>query len=327
MIIIPDRSILRHSDPIGITSGLSGRFRIEALKVDARGQPIEASRRVLADWFPNIITNAGLNRIGTNSDWLLACQVGTGTATPLATDTGLAAFLAGSTTRQDSVVGAQGSSPFFGWRRNTYRFAAGVGTGNLSEVGIGWASTGATLFSRALILDGSGVPTVITKLADEVLDVTYEFRCHPPVADTSGNITITGSGTHAFVARAANVTSGTTFWAAVANGQFAGPSSAGGLSRVYNGAIGAVTSEPAGSSANIMSVALAAYSAGSFQRLGNFTLALNEGNLSDGIRSTRLLYGEGGGLGAFQTEFTPPIAKTAANTLTLTTTHTWARRP
>ncbi len=44
-------------------------------------------------------------------------------------------------------------------------------------MGIGWnANPSGALFSRALIVDAEGDPTTIAKLADEQLDVEYEFR-------------------------------------------------------------------------------------------------------------------------------------------------------
>lgn len=323
-IIVPDRSIICPDDPIVGRSEMSGHFTIEKLKVAADGEVIEASRTKVAE-FDNIVLDSGVNRIGTATDWLNACQLGTGTATPLATDTGLASFLGGTTSVQATVVGAQGSAPFFGWHRRTYRFAAGVATGNLTEVGVGWsAAAGANLYSRALILDAALQPTVITKAADEVLDVTYEARLHPPTVDATGNLTIVGSGTHAFVTRAANVTD-VSQWGLSdsAGGIF---SSAPAVNQVYAGAIGGVTTQPSGTSSGASSAVNAAYANNSLQRAGSITFGLNEGNVG-GIRSMLVRYGTVGRLGTFQTEFTPVINKTAAMTLVINTLHTWARRP
>lgn len=323
-IIVPDRSIICPDDPIVGRSEMSGHFTIEKLKVAADGKVIEASRTKVAE-FDNIVLDSGVNRIGTAADWLSACQLGTGTATPLATDTGLASFLGGTTSVQATVGGAQGSEPFFGWQRRTYRFAAGVATGNLTEVGVGWsAAAGANLYSRALILDATLQPTTITKAADEVLDVTYEARLHPPTVDATGNLTIVGSGTHAFVTRAANVTNGS---------QWNLDGSAGGLfsasastNSVHAGAIGGVTTQPSGASSGASSAVNAAYANNSLQRAGSITFGLNDGNVG-GIRSMLVRYGTGGRLGSFQTEFTPVINKTAATTLVINVLHTWARRP
>lgn len=323
-IIVPDRSIICPDDPIVGRSEMSGHFTIEKLKVDADGEVIEASRTKVAE-FDNIVLDSGVNRIGTATDWMSACQLGTGTATPLATDTGLASFLGGTTSVQATVGGAQGSAPFFGWQRRTYRFAAGVATGNLTEVGVGWsAAAGANLYSRALILDAASQPTAITKAADEVLDVTYEARLHPPTVDATGNLTIVGSGTHDFVTRASNVTSGNE-WSLADNagGIFSGMP---WVHQVYAGAIGAVTTMPSGAVGSASSAVNAAYANNSLQRAGSITFGLDNGNVG-GIRSMLVRYGTGGRLGTFQTEFTPVINKTAATTLVINVLHTWGRRP
>ena len=149
----------------------AGWFKIEATRPDG-------TRRVLADWFPNLILNGGLDRMGANPDYLSWCQVGSGSTAPVAAQTALVNRIAGTSTQQNNVSGAQASAPYYGWYRRTYRFAQGVAAGNLSEVGVGWATSG-SLFSRALILDGGGSPTTITVLSDEVLDVTYELRRYP----------------------------------------------------------------------------------------------------------------------------------------------------
>src|SRR5690606_31940294 len=70
-IWVPRAKIIEPRRELRVTHGLCGRFKLEAERPDGQ-------RRLLADWFPNLITNAGLNRIGTSSGWLTACAVGTG---------------------------------------------------------------------------------------------------------------------------------------------------------------------------------------------------------------------------------------------------------
>ena len=321
-IFIPSGKFIEPNDPIICRAGMSGHFTLSIAKVGPDGQPIEATRRVVAS-FDNIITNAGLDRVGQAGDWMSACQVGTGNATPQATDTGLQVFRAGSTTINASVGGAQGSAPFFGWRRTTYRFAAGVATGNLSEVGVGWASTGSTLFSRALILDAGLLPTTITVLADETLDVTYEVRNHPPAVDTTGNLTITGVGTMTFTTRAASVTTASEW--DLASGRRGGIGSSPSSHNALTGNIGAVTGAPSGTPGMATTAVNLAYSNGSFQRLSTLTFGLNEGNIG-GIRSLVVRYGDNSGFGRFQTEFGTLINKTAAQTLVFNLAQVWGRQ-
>jgi hypothetical protein len=63
-----------------IRSKVAGYYKLEAVKLDKAGN--EVSRRVVADWFPNLITNQGLNRMGANADYLSNCQVGSGSDAP-----------------------------------------------------------------------------------------------------------------------------------------------------------------------------------------------------------------------------------------------------
>lgn len=174
----------------------SGRFTIST---DKRG--------VIAE-FDNIITNGGLDRMAQNGDWMTWCQVGSGSSTPSALNTALDARIGAVNTLQATTSGSQAVEPYYTFRTRTYRFAPGLATGNISEVGVGWASAGG-LFSRALILDGGGQPTTITVLADETLDVTYQFRFYPKTTDGTGTVTITGNSgaTYTYIARAGNVAS------------------------------------------------------------------------------------------------------------------------
>ena len=287
----------------------AGWFKIEAIRPDG-------ARRVLADWFPNLILNGGRNRMGANSDYLYWCQVGSGSTAPVAAQTALVNRIAGTNTHRNEANGAQASAPYYGWYRRTYRFAQGVAAGNLSEVGVGWATSG-SLFSRALILDGGGSPTTITVLSDEVLDVTYELRRYPGTVDLTGTVVLDGV-THNWVSRAAAVTDQYS-WAAA--GAMALDQAA-----AYNGNIGAVTAlNPSGTSGSL-SVTPLAYSSGSYTRAATVSAGLNQSNLSGGIRSI-LIRSAATGIGGYQIQFDPAIPKDDTKVLTLTIRHTWARRP
>ncbi len=246
----------------------AGWFKIEATRPDG-------TRRVLADWFPNLILNGGLDRMGENADYLNWCQVGSGSTAPVATQTALVNRIAGTDVRQANVNGAQASAPYYGWYRRTFRFARGVAAGNLSEVGVGWASTG-SLFSRALILDGGGNPTTITVLSDEVLDVTYELRRYPGTVDLTGTVVLDGV-THNWVSRAAGVTD-SRYWARA------------GIMALdwavsFNGDIGPVTAQNPSGTGGSLSITPLAYSSGSYTRAATVSAGLNDSNLSGGIRS------------------------------------------
>jgi hypothetical protein len=295
---------------------ICGFFKFEAYKVDNNNIEINGSRRICADWFPNLITDNGLNLIGTASNTLSACQVGSGSTTPSVLDTSLGSRIAGTTTVNSTSNGVQASSPYFAWRRNVYRFAAGVATGNISEVGISQTSSG-TLFSRALILDGGGSPTTITVQSDEVLDVAYELRVYPSVSDWSDEITIS-SVVYDLIGRSALVTNSSS-WLIPSAGIYSGVGS--GLI-AFNGSIGAITGSPSGTLSSATSATDLTYSNNSYRRDSTVTWGLSAGNLSGGIKSVSVQLGPG----SYQFEFDPPISKDNTKTLELTFRHSWARK-
>lgn len=301
---------------LNIETPVCGLFRFEAFKVDNNGHEIKGTRRIVADWFPNLITNNGLELLGTSGTWLSWCQIGSGNTTPAFADTALSSRMAGTNTRSADQSGTQSSEPYFVWRRNTYRFAEGVAAGNISEVGVGPSST-ANLLSRALILDSSGNPTTITVLSDETLDVSYEFRYYAPPDDISGTITLAGID-YTFTGRASLVaTNSTAGWSIGATGQ----SSDAGVIRATNGTIGSITGRPSGTS-SAASVTTSGYSAGTQRRDGTATWALGAGNLSGGISAVSAKLG----IGTYQFGFSPAIPKDSTKILTLTFRHSWSRK-
>lgn len=287
---------------------LAGRFKIEAIKPDG-------TVRLLADWFENLITDNGLELFGNSSTYLTYCQVGTGSTTPANGDTALVSRIAGTSTQQATSQGAQASAPYFCWRQKTFRFAEGVAAGNLAEVGVGAASTG-NLLSRALILDNMGSPTTITVLADEVLDVTYELRVYPATTDWTGTVTL-DSVDYDVVGRAAGVTSN-SYWTIGANGT----NNVVASSSAYNGAIGAITGLPSGSTSSTSSFSTASYSAATLRKDATLVWGLNNGNLAGGITAIRAPFG----VGNYQFSFDPAIPKDDTQILSLTVRNIWARK-
>jgi hypothetical protein len=148
-------------------------------------------------WFDNVITNAGLNRLGTHSDdynttIINFISVGTGNATPAITDTTLQTKVA----HTNAVASGGGytflqTSPYHITYEHPRSFPQGSVVGNLAEVGAGWDGT--TLFSRALVKDGSGNPTTFPVTAIDQLDVYYKFRLYPPLGDTNFSINVSGT--------------------------------------------------------------------------------------------------------------------------------------
>lgn len=274
--------------------------------------------------FPNLITTQGLNLIGTASDWLARCAVGTGSNTPNAADTQLQTQV-GVTNSVTSRSQAMGGT-YYGQMTTIFRFGAGTATGNLTEVGVGIGSgTPLSVFSRALILDDMGSPTTFPVLSDEVLDVTYIFRQYAPTSDVNDTLSITGSGSHDTVLRAANVTTSSAWGPPSSSGSWM--SAAGNAFAYETQTLGAITGVPGGTSEQVTSGSQASYTGGNFYRDLSWLWDLTAGNFGSGIGAVLLNMGTGtggGGGGSFQINFTPRIAKTASNTLSLTARHAWA---
>lgn len=292
---------------------LAGRYKLVAKRLNAFGEVI--GERMLADWFDNNITTIGLNHIGTGGLHSY-CRVGSGSTPPADANTALVSQIGFTNAVQASATGHSASAPWYGYTRTTYRFAAGDATGNVSEVGIGWADTGATLFSRALVRDAEGDPTTITVLADEVLDVTYELRNYAPTADTTFDLVIAGVTYHV-TGRACNANSEWSPQLLLQYGSTFGPNF-----KAFTGAIGTVIEEPSGSGLDTVTGENATYSNNSMQRTGSATWGLTVGNDAAGIRSVKMMTQIGS---SFQFDFGANIPKDETKTLTLGYRYSWAR--
>lgn len=255
----------------GASVGLSGRYRMEVRKASTKQIVRET------DWFDNLITNQGLNRIGSDAGIQTGISIGTGTTAPAFTDTALATFAAYTTTVPGggSTSGNYGAPDYIGYRTFAYQFQPGQLNGNYTEVGIGWASN--VLFSRALIVDGLGAPTSISVLSDEYLTVYYELRMAPPAGDTTGSVTISGVGTMNYTRRAQAASS----WRPPFFALHPCGSNTSYRTIVFSGAAGVITGQPSGASAyshNLGSGSIEGYVNNSLERYQNFTFQLDQGN-------------------------------------------------
>lgn len=309
---------------LNIEQHVEGYFRIEKFKTSDSGDEIPGSRTVAADWFSNLILNQGLNQMATTSTYLAACQVGSGSTAPAEGQVALVSRIAGTITIPSSVDSVSPSAPYYCAVTRTYRFAEGVATGNLAEVGVGSSETGTTLFSRSLIKDSGGNPTTITILSDESLDVIYQLRYYAPVSDVTGTVVATGNigGTYDYILRAANVTNSSfaTGWQLPEAQTYQGSS----LSyAVHDTVIGAITSRPSGTPMTITPPTSSAYVSGNYYIDRIATASAAQGNFAGGIRSFFLKIG----IGAYQIQFTPAIPKTSNDVVQLTLRLSWSRRP
>lgn len=293
---------------------LQGRYKIVATKLDG-------TQRVLADWFENLITTGGLNRLGTGAVASF-CQVGTGSTAPTNGDTSLTSFLVGTSTIMSTTYGNMTSSPYYSFLVRTFRFGIGVAAGNLTEVGVGWASSG-SLFSRSLIKDINGDPAPITIVSDEILEVQYELRIYPPEVDTTGTFNILGVD-YDYTVRAASVTSNSwSYWGIVAwidsvNGAYHNSSFGGNF---YDGAIGAITTAPSGTAYN-NTMSSSAYGNNNLYRDFSLAAGIDYANFGSGVGAALFNMN----CGTYQIGFLPKLPKNNTKTLTVTVRTTWARK-
>ena len=206
---------------------------------------VTGKRRLLADWFPNQILLSGMAQMDLRSDWMTWCQVGTSDAAVSEVQTSLQGWVAGTNTLAPagSIVGAQATPPYYGWRQTVYRFDVLTGSNqNLNEVGVGWGDGSPgnenTLISRALIVDINDVRITPTWIVGEYLDMTYELRYYPPLVDATGDVTLNGV-VYIYILRAAAVTS--TFDWGTPIGDKMGMRAAAGYWVAWDSDIGAIT--------------------------------------------------------------------------------------
>lgn len=293
--------------------GVAGRYTI--LATSPNGE-----QRVLADWFDNLITDAGLNALANTTVGLLFnfCRLGSGTAAPANSDTALGAQL-GYAAAQSVVVGANTIAPVYKYARYTYRFSPGTVVGNISELGVS-LSIDSALFSRALIKDGSGAPTTIAVLADETLDVLYEVRFYQPTTDWVGTVVLDGNVYNVTMRAAFNTNApslNTTIF----------PNSLISYSAFETLGATSVGAQPTGGGTSQTGVpTFLPYVTGSFARDFEFSATLDQLNMGTnpggtGIKAAELI----GSIAYWQVKFVPPIPKDATKVLTLRFRLSWGR--
>ena len=136
--------------------------------------------RLDTGFFPNVITNLGLDAIGNDNDLFNYCSVGGGNSKPLNTNTKLDNFLAvGSQISSESKYDYDPvrDTEFYKCSRTVgYRFE-GLDNKNISEVGLvgDYASGQHPAYTRTLIKNSAGEPTVITVLSGEILELQYRL--------------------------------------------------------------------------------------------------------------------------------------------------------
>ena len=153
--------------------GLHGEVKVIVKRADG-------TVRLDTGFFPNVITNLGLDAIGNDNDLFNFCAVGGGNSKPLNTNTKLDNFLAvGSQISSESKYDYDPvrDTEFYKCSKTVgYRFT-GLDNKNISEVGLvgDYASGQHPAYTRTLIKNSAGEPTVITVLSGEILELQYRL--------------------------------------------------------------------------------------------------------------------------------------------------------
>jgi len=301
-----------------VHSRVAGFYKIE--RVINAGSALEY-KELLVDWFSNLILDIGLDRLREDyfNDY---CLVGSGNTAPAVNNLSMQSFLGMSGLAISNYVGNSGSPDYYKYAVLVYRFNAGVATGNISEVGIGWGSASGQLFSRALVLDDNGDPTTITKLSDEVLDVTYQLRLYPKLTDVAGSFTFTGNkgGSYTYNSRAGQVSTPMFM-----NNQKIRPLfSINNHLIAYTGNISDVTGVPSGDIGSVNNISLG-YTPGSFVHNVRATFSISQVNNALGIKSLYLVCEPSYPQFTWQFQLNTPIMKTSSDSLSIDLSYSWSR--
>lgn len=172
----------------GINVRVQGRFKF----VVSKGGKITKE----SEWTDNLVLDNGLRNMG-NQRFAAFCRVGSGSSEPTKEQTRLDAQVAATSSYPEGIqnpsTGIDLAREFF-WTRYNFRFNTGQAAGRLSEVGVGWASDGDTLFNRALLRDAKGQKVTIVVLEDETLDVFVEIRNYVSSAPVTHTMTAVVQG-------------------------------------------------------------------------------------------------------------------------------------
>lgn len=205
-------TIQEHNPMATIRLGMQGNFEFT---VRREGEVVQSCA------FPNLILNQGREKLGTDApaapsvDQLGFCQIGTGTSVPTVTQTQLDASIGGVAKVAAGNRWSVGPSPtYIQTCVFTYVFPKGSVIGTITEVGIGWATTGATLFSRAQVKDGNGNPIGIPLTSIDELTVTYAISLVKDLTPLSSSLVLDGN-TYNYTVYTTNVNSSGNYYSLI----------------------------------------------------------------------------------------------------------------
>jgi hypothetical protein len=279
------------------------------------------------DWFDNMVLDQGLDYIGTSlspSSGVFVnltpqLSIGTGTTAVAAGQTALVAFTAAHNQTGVTTTTNVGSPTYASQNDNVYVFAQGAVVGNMAEVGVGLATgNGTGLFSRALIVDGSGTPTTLTVTSFDQLTVYYRLTVTPSVSDATGSVTL-NSISYGWTGRIAVAGS----WRFDIHDLQVGNVQVQSV-KGSDAALGAITGNLTGTSLTIGGISgTPSYTPGNYYIDQTFVFAPSDAVDAGGIGGMQFIYMQGYEL--YQYLFATPIPKLNTQTLTLVFRYSWSR--
>lgn len=302
-------------------AGLGGRFRY--VLRDLMGRPV-----LDTGWDDNLYLNSAALAVGSSTNYWIAgtdkMQIGSNNQAPAVSDTGCITPLATASYVQQTISESPTGPNYEATATGYARFAAGVGTGTVREAVI--RGFGLVAVARNLV-----TPEIV-KGQDQILDVFYQFTYYPVLTDFSTVATI-GGEPYNVLGRLSNM-GGNDIYPTQSQGRLQAT-----FTTVYNGDISAdITGSPSGesNSADPTAVYEDAVDDGSGSGHRDVTLSwdVDEGNVTDGIRSVRIRRVTGeyyqlqfNATGGGSLPLDSRIPKTNTDEMTLTFRQSWGRRP
>ena len=277
-------------------------------------------------WEPNLITDYGILACATDGGVFTYGSIGNSAVAPSYGNSSLGNFLAYSTSSLGSTNVSSGFPEYRFISTRGYRFDAGVGTGQIREIGMGKSQTGTQLYSHCAI------SPEFDKLANLVLDTYYRLTMWPNLIDVDGSGIIGGDDPETYITkcRPQRLDQGADLFSAW--------SPISSLQRVYDGELNPdiEANTPLGSTGDHKILGLSGLGAGTVANGaytdGQLIAGLDSGNVSGGIRCTAMWNGNGhstqirfGADGNGTLGLDAKIPKDYRKELTLNLRYTWVR--
>lgn len=187
-----------------INLGFKGRFQVTVKKEDG-------SIKTELPWQDNLITDEGIKLLNginqvtnlngvSNARYTSSnCFVGSSSTAPAITDTKLGNYIAVNTRAEnfktfiEEPTASRPNHVRESWQQK-YIFTD-LNNVNIAEVGLGYQTNSSNkeyaLFTHALTKDDKGIPSTITVLQGEILEINYEFSTYWDIRPKKGEFTLT----------------------------------------------------------------------------------------------------------------------------------------